>query len=175
MNQILSRALSFSSQGNVPADNDQDSMYQAKYIAALEEKLKITMERDTMAKLLEEKTIQLQSLLKYSAELERKLGLSSDVVEGSCSSWLDVVRKYFNSFHDDPEKYDMSVESFLKGHNLPIVKVDSDSSPGKFYAIPLEVQVEFAAFFSDIWRKGLRCNLVNLNYSWKLNVTRELY
>jgi hypothetical protein len=156
MNDILSRALSFSSQTKSP-ETDQDSLYQAKYIAALEEKLKITQERDTMIRVLEEKNAQLESLIKYSAELERKLGISANVVaEEKTVSWLDVVRKYFKSFNDNPDLYDLAVKTFITDRNLVLEKVESDCSSGKlYYGIPTQFHVEFAAYFSDLWQKGL--------------------
>jgi hypothetical protein len=157
MNEILGRALNFATQSQENQQpTDQEAFYQEKYIAALEEKLKITQERDTMAAILEEKNSMLDSLIKYSAELERKLGISQGITDqGKFISWIDVVRKYFKSFNDSTEDYEMAVEKFIRDHNLDLKPVRSDSSPGNLsFGIPSVLHVEFAAYFSDLWQKN---------------------
>jgi hypothetical protein len=158
MNEILGRALNFANQSQEnlqPAD--QEAFYQEKYIAALEEKLKITQERDTMAAILEEKNSMLESLIKYSAELERKLGISQGIIDqGKFMSWIDVVRKYFKSFNDSTDDYEMAVEKFIRDHNVDLKPVRSDSCGNISYGIPSSLHVEFAAYFSDLWQKNLQ-------------------
>ena len=166
MNEILSRALNFASKTQpMPPEArephfreqgaDQETFYQEKYIVALEEKLRITQERDTMAAILEEKNAQLESLIAYSAELERKLGISEAVVEEKLVCWIDVVKRYFKSFSDPIDSYEGPVQAFMTEHNLPLQLVQSDLYPQKYYGIPSSLHVEFAAYFSELWQKGL--------------------